>query len=185
MKNNQPESFQRSRTFTLVKSLASDTGEIKEAIVKPLTAMAAAELNLPPLSEISLEQQEALVVQSADIDSDALQSVTKMDFNTLFEAAWEYYSLTAYDLAGKSIDAKSQTLKLFFQDSEPLHFDFPTLKVSKLAAKVQGDVKRAMFIISQITDLDEEDIQQMAQPDYLSAVEMTSDFLHGMADFFQ
>lgn len=185
MTKTKKPALQRTRQFTLVKPLQDGDNQITEATVKPLTAKKAAELNLPSLDAISLDQQEALVVASTGIKPDVLQLITKMDFNTLFEAAYEYYSLTSYDLAGKEIDAKSRQLTLLFNEGEPvIEFDYPTLLVSKAAAKCKNDVERAQFIISQITDLDEDEIQALAQPDYLAAVEMTSDFLLGMADSF-
>ncbi|MCG9785385.1 hypothetical protein L1D52_24050 [Vibrio brasiliensis] len=185
MTQNSTPTLPPSRPFTLVQPLEDGNTTHTTATVKPLTAAKAAELDLPALENITLEQQEALVVASTGIDANVLQFITKMDFNTLFEAAYDYYSLTSYDLAGMTIDAKSRKLILMFKEGEPqIEFDFPTLLVSKNAAKVKGDVARAMFIISQITDLDEEDIKELAQPDYLAMVEMTSDFLLGMADSF-
>jgi len=185
MKNKAKKSVERTRKFTLIKPLGQK-GEIKEVTVKPLTAAQAHDLKFPVASQATIEDEEALVILSTGLDEQTLQSITKMDFNTLFTAAYEYLTMTSYELAGDTIDVKSKTLTLYFQDDEQeIAFEYPTLQVSKVAMKKKDDVERAVFVISQITDLDEQDIKEMAFPDYLSAVEMTTAFLTLPADFFQ
>lgn len=185
MNTTDKSPVQRSRTFTLLKAIGTNS-DITEVTVTPLTVEQATELKMPQPDKITIEDEEKLVVISTGLKAQDLQLMTKMDFNTISTAAYEYLTMTSYELAGETIDVKSKQLTLYFQDDEPtLDFEYPTLLVSKAAAKCKTDAARAMFVISQITDLDEQDVKGMAMPDYLSAVELATGFLTLPADFFQ
>ena len=168
------------RKFTLIKPV----GKIKTVTVKPITLAQNVELELPN-EEFELEDEVKLVQAATGLTEDEVYSLTKPDYNSIFEAAYNFLTLDAYHLAGKDIDESKLELDLLFTGDRHITFDYPTLRLSKQSKEFDNDVERAVFIISNITDLDSDEIENMVMPDYRALVSMTTDFLMNPAAFYQ
>lgn len=182
--NTTPPDFLEKK-FTLIKPV----NKMDVVTVKPITLAQSVELEYPSgdESEIEIEDQVKLVMYSTGLTEGEVYSLTKPDFNSIFEAAHHFLTLDAYHLAGKDLDESKLDLYLLFTGGRHITFDFPTLRLSKQSkdADFDSDSERAVFIISNITDLDADEIENMLMPDYRSLVSRTSDFLTSPAAFYQ
>lgn len=173
------------KKFPLIKPV----NKMDIVTVKPITLAQSVELEYPSgdenENEIEIEDQVKLVMYSTGLTEDEVYSLTKPDFNSIFEAAHHFLTLDAYHLAGKDLDESKLDLYLLFTGGRHITFDFPTLRLSKQSKDFDSDVARAVFIISNITDLDADEIENMLMPDYRSLVSRTSDFLTSPAAFYQ
>tara|TARA_B100001059_G_scaffold236796_1_gene290458 strand:+ start:2916 stop:3473 length:558 start_codon:yes stop_codon:yes gene_type:complete len=185
MKNSKatkPQDF-LEKTFTLLQPVGDDN-QTESVTVKPITVAQNVELKLPD-EKFELEDQVRLVIVSTGLTEDEVYSLTKPDFNSIFEAAYNFLTLDAYHLAGKDISESKFELNLLFTGDRHIQFKYPTLRLSKQSQDFTDDVERAVFIISNITDLDGDEVENMVMPDYRSLVSHTNDFLLNPAAFYQ
>lgn len=185
MKNSKatkPQDF-LEKTFTLLQPVGDDN-QTESVTVKPITLAQNVELKLPD-ENLELEDQVSLVIVSTGLTEGEVYSLTKPDFNSIFEAAYNFLTLDAYHLAGKDISESKFELNLLFTGERHIQFKYPTLRLSKQSQAFTDDVERAVFIISNITDLDGDEVENMLMPDYRSLVSHTHDFLLNPAAFYQ
>jgi hypothetical protein len=175
---SQAEYLQRK--FTLLKPLE----KIKEVTVKPLNVESIAGVE-PKGEQFTQEDKEALVMASTGLNQDELESLSNPDWLSIYNASYDFYYKTGYQLAEVEQDDAAKKVKLFFSGEREISFDLPTLKLSKMAGKISDDAKRVCFVIANLTELEEDEVMALPSPDYRSLVIAASNFLTKPAAYFQ
>ncbi|MFL7036500.1 phage tail assembly protein [Vibrio lentus] len=139
----------------------------------------------PEGDSLSLDEQIMIVAASTGLSSDALESLCLPDWNSVYDPAYEFYAKTSYELASKKLDSSKKTVTLLFSDDREVVLKLPTLRVSKMAEEIKDIAKRTIFLLEQLSDLDEDEILQMPMPDYRALSSVVSDFLLKKAAYFQ
>ncbi|ELA7323260.1 hypothetical protein Q9X98_004904 [Vibrio parahaemolyticus] len=170
----------QNRVFTLLKPIENQ----KTVTVKPLSRESS--LDIEPKGEtFTQEEKEALVMASTGLSQDELDSLSSPDWLALYEASYDFYRQTGYQLANVERDDTAKDVILYFCDERKVSFELPTLKLSKMANKISDDIKRACFIVANLTDLEEDEIMSLPLPDYRSLVNAATNFLTKPAAYFQ
>ncbi|WP_341661214.1 hypothetical protein [Vibrio sp.] len=168
------------RTFTLLKPVEDH----RQVTVKPMSRQSSMEIE-PKGDTFTQEEKEALVMASTGLNQEELDALSSPDWLTLYSASYDFYHQTGYQLAGeKQVDTAKDAI-LFFSGERKVSLELPTLKLSKMADKMSDDIKRACFILANLTDLEEAEIMNLPLPDYRSLVSAASHFLTKPAAYFQ
>lgn len=175
---SQAEYLQRK--FTLLKPLE----RITHATVKPLSRASSMDIE-PKGDTFTQEEKEALVMASTGLNQEELDSLSNPDWLALYDASYDFYRQTGYQLANVEQDDTAKEVALYFSNERQVSFEFPTLKLSKMANKISDDIQRACFIVANLTDLEEDEIMAMPLPDYRSLVNAATNFLTKPAAYFQ
>ncbi len=122
---------------------------------------------------------------STGLNQDELDSLSSPDWLALYEASYDFYRQTGYQLAKVEQDDIAKVVILYFSDEREISFEFPTLRLSKSANKISDDIQRACFIIANLTELEEDEIRNLPLPDYRSLVKAATNFLTKPAAYFQ
>ncbi|MBE3670915.1 hypothetical protein BOO25_18475 [Vibrio navarrensis] len=165
-------------------TLLQPVGELIEVIVRPLSRENSREIE-PKGATFTTAEKDALVMLSTGLTKDQLEQLTTMDSITLWEEAYKFYSKTSYELADEERDDTSREVTLHFSNDLVLTISYPTVRVSRLASKIENDIDRAAFIASQLTDLDNDAVLALPLPDYRTLVNAVSTFLTKPAAYFQ
>ncbi|UTZ44805.1 hypothetical protein [Vibrio campbellii] len=168
------------RPFTLLKPIES----INQVTVKPMSRESSMDVE-PKGDTFTQEEKEALVMASTGLNQDELDSLSSPDWLALYEASYDFYRQTGYQLANVEQDDTAKEVTLYFTGERKVSFEFPTLKLSKMANKISDDIKRACFIVANLTELEEDEIMSLPLPDYRSLVNAASNFLTKPAAYFQ
>lgn len=169
--------------FTLLKPINAKSKAIETVTVKPITLEQNVELDLPE-GDFELTDQVNLIMNSTGLTESEVYQLSKPDYNSIFTSAYAYLTLDAYALSGETRDSKME-LDLLFTRPRNVQFEYPDLNLSKQSNQFDDDVDRAVFIMANITDLEEDEIRAMPMPDYRSMLSMTTDFLTKPADYFR
>jgi len=168
------------RKFTLLKPLET----IKEVTVKPMNRESSKDVE-PKGDTFTQEEKEALVMVSTGLNQDELDSLSSPDWLSIYDASYDFYRQTGYQLAKEEQNDTAKEVTLYFSDERTVSFDFPTLKLSKMANKISDDIQRACFIVANLTELEEEEVMALPLPDYRSLVNAATNFLTKPAAYFQ
>ena len=168
------------RSFTLLKSIE----KLSKVTVKPMSRESSMAIE-PKGDTFTQEEKEALVMASTGLCQDELDALSSPDWLTLYESSYDFYHQTSYQLAQLEQDETAKEVVLHFSGERKVTFELPTLKLSKMANKINDDIKRACFIIANLTDLEEDEIMALPLPDYRSLVSAVTHFLIRPAAYFQ
>lgn len=169
-----------SRTFTLLQVVNG-----REVVtVKPFSREAGLTIE-PKGDRFTQEEKEKLVMLATGLTQAELDELCQPDWLSLYDAAYDYYHQTGYQLAGKEQDEAEKAVVLWFSQEKVVTFKLPTLKLSKAAEHLHDDVERAVFLIANLTDLEDEQVRALPLPDYRSLVQALTCFLTKPAAFFQ
>ena len=168
------------QTFTLLKPLET----ISTVTVKPLSRESSLEIE-PKGETFQQAEKEALVMASTGLNQEELDALSNPDWLTLYEASYHFYNQTGYQLVDSEQPETDTTVTLFFSGERQVEFELPTLKLTKMADKINDDIKRACFILANLTGLEEDEIMHLPLPDYRSLVVAATHFLTKPAVYFQ
>ncbi|HDZ3733623.1 TPA: hypothetical protein RSW61_005310 [Vibrio harveyi] len=168
------------RPFTLLKPIES----INQVTVKPMSRESSMDVE-PKGDTFTQEEKEVLVMASTGLNQDELDSLSSPDWLALYEASYDFYRQTGYQLVNVEQDDTAKEVTLYFTGERKVNFEFPTLKLSKMANKISDDIKRACFIVANLTELEEDEIMSLPLPDYRSLVNAATNFLTKPAAYFQ
>ena len=82
------------RKFTLLKPLET----IKEVTVKPMNRESSKDVE-PKGDTFTQEEKEALVMVSTGLNQDELDSLSSPDWLSIYDASYDFYRQTGYQLA--------------------------------------------------------------------------------------
>lgn len=152
--------------------------------VKPMNV--AQNIKLTPVGDnFTLDEQISLVAASTGLSNEALESLCLPDWNSIYEPSYDFYSKTSYELARKELESSKKTVTLLFTDNREVTLKLPTLRISKMAEDITDISKRTIFLLEQLSDLDEDEVLEMPMPDYRALSSVVSDFLLKKAAYFQ
>ena len=114
------------------------------------------------------------------------ESLSYPDYITLTALVNEYNTLDSYALDGEVRDVMDFELKLKwpYKFGTTITVKPPTVAVSEMSDLYTDNDERTMFLMENLTGLNESDILSLKYPDYLSVLSLINDFLGKGAAYF-
>lgn len=174
-----------SETITLLDPIETIQAEKPHTItvvtVKPFSTQELIDL-MPKAEQITTPEMFEFVKASTGLTDDEIDELCTMDWNKIYKAVYKFYITSAHALAKKKLDPSDRKAILYFSENRVVNFKLPKVKITKLAEEMPNVVEQHMFIISNITNLEMDELKAMPVPDYRTLSEVVTYFLDETAD---
>ena len=180
----------------LLEPIELDDKPVTSVTVKPWSAKANIDL-LPKGDKLTFDEMCALIEAGTGLNQEQIEDLTTQDFNSIFADVHGYYIHTGYTLADPRSDdekfkqrqdtsryeqdASNNKVVLFFSDEREVMLKRPKIKITKLAEQFDTLIEQRIFILTQISGLSQDEVENLPLPDYRSLNEVVSHFLSSKA----